>query len=253
MIATFTALLFAHALADFVLQTGWVHANKRRFGVLLLHGALVLGATQAALGQIAAPGILLLALAHLVIDSIKTYGRFTGPVAFLTDQAAHLVTLAALAFWGAGLWAQGFYAEHLPMPAQALLLHAMALATGVILTCRAGDFAIRELIEAQAKAPRQPGEQPPTQDGLPRGGRTIGYLERLLIFLLVMAGQFSAIGFLVTAKSILRFGTVSNDREATEYVIIGTLASFGWAIALAMATDSLLGGLPPLETFTPMP
>ena len=125
MIATFTALLFAHALADFVLQTGWVHANKRRFGVLLLHGALVLGATQAALGQIAAPGILLLALAHLVIDSIKTYGRFTGPVAFLTDQAAHLVTLAALAFWGPGLWAQGFYAEHLPMPAQAPLPQMM--------------------------------------------------------------------------------------------------------------------------------
>jgi hypothetical protein len=248
MIATFTALLFAHVLADFVLQTGWIHASKRRAGVLLLHGAIVLATTQAALGQVAAPEILLLALAHLGIDAIKTHGRFTGPGAFLTDQAAHLATLAALAVWAPGLWAAGLHATLLPAPAEALLLHAMALAAGLILTLRAGDFAIRALIEVH---PPQAGATTPPQDGLPRGGRTIGHLERLLIFLLVLAGQFSAIGFLVAAKSILRFGTVSNDREATEYVIIGTLASFGWAIGMAMATQSLLALLPALAPLWP--
>ena len=30
MITTFTALLFAHVLADFVLQTNWMVAHKRR-------------------------------------------------------------------------------------------------------------------------------------------------------------------------------------------------------------------------------
>ena len=139
------------------------------------------------------------------------------------------------------------------LPLLQLLIRHPALLFNLFHHLRVDLPAFLALVLVSLQAPRQPGEQPPTQDGLPRGGRTIGYLERLLIFLLVMAGQFSAIGFLVTAKSILRFGTVSNDREATEYVIIGTLASFGWAIALAMATDSLLGGLPPLETFTPMP
>ena len=66
-------------------------------------------------------------------------------------------------------------------------------------------------------------------------------------FLLIMGGQISAIGFLVAAKSILRFGTVSNDRQATEYVIIGTLASFAWAIAATLATQALLAALPGLE------
>ena len=35
MIETFTALLLAHALADFVFQTGWMVAGKRRAGPLL--------------------------------------------------------------------------------------------------------------------------------------------------------------------------------------------------------------------------
>jgi hypothetical protein len=36
MIETFTALLFAHALADFVLQTDWMHRNKSKIGVMAL-------------------------------------------------------------------------------------------------------------------------------------------------------------------------------------------------------------------------
>lgn len=42
MIETFTALLLAHVLADFVLQTRWMVANKRRAAGLALHGTVVL-------------------------------------------------------------------------------------------------------------------------------------------------------------------------------------------------------------------
>ena len=54
-------------------------------------------------------------------------------------------------------------------------------------------------------------------------------------------------------KSILRFGTVKDDRRVSEYVIIGTLASFGWAILWASATAALLDLLPPLGIFVPTP
>ena len=83
--------------------------------------------------------------------------------------------------------------------------------------------------------------------GLRDGGRQIGLLERGLIFLLVLANQPIGIGFLIAAKSILRYGTANRDQRSAEYVIIGTLASFGWAIAVALATQSLLSALPPLE------
>jgi len=254
MIETFTALLFAHVLADFLFQTGWINANKRRPGVMLLHGAIVLVTAQAALGQLAAPGLLALALAHMLIDSAKALGRFTGLGAFLADQAAHLASLAALALWAPGLWAQGAWAALLPPGGAALLLHAMALVAGLVVALRAGDFAIRALMAGHAMpGPAPPGPATATADtalaspdepGLPGGGRTIGHLERLLVFVLVLAGQITAIGFLVAAKSILRFGSIADDRRATEYVIIGTLASFGWAITVALATQTLRAALP---------
>jgi len=81
---------------------------------------------------------------------------------------------------------------------------------------------------------------------LPGAGRVIGHLERGLIFALVLFGQAQGVGLLIAAKSILRFGAVKDDRRLSEYVIIGTLASFGWALVVAYATLWALSGLPPL-------
>ncbi len=49
MVETFTALLLAHVLADFMFQTDWMIANKRGPG-LALHGLAVLVLTLAAPG-----------------------------------------------------------------------------------------------------------------------------------------------------------------------------------------------------------
>ena len=72
-------------------------------------------------------------------------------------------------------------------------------------------------------------------DGLRNGGKLIGELERSLIFLLVFIDQPMGIGFLVAAKSILRFEEAKNQKLA-EYVLIGTLLSFLLAIVMAMLT-----------------
>ena len=59
-----------------------------------------------------------------------------------------------------------------------------------------------------------------------------------MILMLVLAGQPDGIGFLIAAKSILRFNELARDadRRVSEYVIIGTLASFAWALGAAFAT-----------------
>lgn len=84
----------------------------------------------------------------------------------------------------------------------------------------------------------------PLKEGLKDGGKRIGQLERAVIFRLIMVGQPSGIGFLVAAKSILRFEEAKKQPVA-EYVLIGTLWSFGLAMALAWLTQwalSLGGG-----------
>lgn len=230
MIETFVALLLAHALADFVLQTGWMVANKRRPAAMLGHTAVVLVTTVVVTGSVD-PILLALALAHLSIDAAKTFSGFRGLIPFLVDQAAHMASLAALAIWMPGLWSAGIWADLPHLPA------LMLIAASLIITVRAGGFAVGFLMEPWAAA---------TPVGLPNGGRVIGALERALVFLLILTGQAGGIGLLIAAKSILRFGTTRDDRAVSEYVIIGTLASFAWAITVATFTMTALGALPPL-------
>ena len=92
---------------------------------------------------------------------------------------------------------------------------------------------------------------PETDASLPKGGQLIGRLERLMILMLLLADQPDGIGLLIAAKSILRFNELAprlaSDRRASEYVIIGTLASFAWAIGTAWATAAALARPRPLS------
>lgn len=233
MIETLTALVFAHVLADFVLQTAWINAQKRRVPVMMLHGALVLVCAQAATGQWASPWLLALAAAHVAIDAAKLWGGFHHFRGFVIDQAAHIVTLVIVAVAAPGLWATGQWAS---LPA---LLPLMALASGLVVVLTAGQYAVALLMRPHGNRIRN--------NGLREGGRQIGLLERGLIFALILLGQPLGVGFLIAAKSILRFGTAARDQRTAEYVIIGTLASFGWAILTAEAVRWALTHLPPLE------
>lgn len=73
-------------------------------------------------------------------------------------------------------------------------------------------------------------------------GRWIGILERLLIYVLVLAGQAAAAGLVVAAKSILRYPEISAkpQRIAPEYVLIGSLASWLIAFSLGAAVAAYL-------------
>lgn len=239
MISTITALLFAHVLADFVLQTGAMVKHKTKPSIIALHTAIVLFTAQAATGQVAAPELLALAAAHLAIDIFKTYGGFRSLTAFTLDQSAHFLTIIAVAWYAPGLWADGAWSQHL------WLIPSMVLLTGLIVTLSAGQYAVAMLMKPHSMRIRN--------NGLRDGGRQIGLLERGLIFVFILTGHPIGVGFLIGAKSILRFGTASRDQRIAEYVIIGTLASFGWAILAALATQGALGHLPPLEIAVPSP
>jgi hypothetical protein len=239
MIETFAALLVAHVLADFVFQTNWIAENKLRPHVLLLHGLIVLATAAAATGRVDAWQLGVLALVHIAIDWAKGTFAPEGLTGFIADQSAHLVTIGILAFLVPTLFAEGLWADLTALPA------LMALAAGAILTTRAGGFAIGLLM--------QPWGDVELPTGLTNGGKLIGLLERGLIFLFVLVGQPVGIGFLIAAKSVLRFETTSTDQRAGEYVIIGTLASFGWALLFSYATVWLMAALPPLEIARPAP
>src|SRR5690606_35088135 len=81
-----------------------------------------------------------------------------------------------------------------------------------------------------------PYKEDKKNDSLENAGKYIGYLERLLVFIFIISNHWEAVGFLITAKSVFRFGDLkeSKERKLTEYVLIGTLLSFGTAICIAL-------------------
>lgn len=76
-----------------------------------------------------------------------------------------------------------------------------------------------------------------TEESLENAGKYIGILERVFIFFLVVFNYPLGIGILITAKSVFRYNdlTRAKDRKLTEYVLIGSMISFGLAIFAGLA------------------
>ena len=220
MLTTALALLVAHLLADYPLQNSWIIANKKTPAAMAAHIGAVFLLTLIALRGEVVPALTIAAV-HLGIDLIKTHLAPVTLWAYITDQLAHFATLiGVLWMWPALglLWPE----------ATPFVQYLLTVTAGLILCVLAGGPAIGLLMQDYAI------EMP---NSLPQAGKLIGQLERAVIFLLVLAGHPAGVGFLIAAKSILRF---DKDPRASEYVIIGTLASFGWALFMSFATLSLI-------------
>jgi len=64
-------------------------------------------------------------------------------------------------------------------------------------------------------------------------GEVIGVLERLVTFVLVASGSFTAVGFVMAAKAAARF-PLFKEKAFAEYFLIGTLTSVGLALLLGL-------------------
>ncbi|QEE61550.1 hypothetical protein FVA74_08150 [Salinibacterium sp. dk2585] len=85
---------------------------------------------------------------------------------------------------------------------------------------------------------REPAVSPAPTGELPlKGGRILGPFERVFLFALIMAGQFTALAALVAAKGIIRFPEISKDTahgSKAEYFLVGSFASWGVVLAVAV-------------------
>ncbi len=232
------SLLAAHMLGDYVLQTNRMALGKRRVSILMLH-ALTHGALVYLLaGRWGAWSVpLVVALTHAAIDRLKAGMARPGALALVLDQAAHVVVMGALAFWIDAARDHSYWAVVISPE----IARAWVMISGAILTIRVGGVFIGMWVQPYLREIEQARGAvaiAPLSRGLTRGGGTIGQWERALIFLMVGVGQPGGIGFLIAAKSIFRFGELKDkeNRMEAEYITIGTLMSFGWAMTTAYLT-----------------
>lgn len=233
-----TLLFSAHILGDFVFQTKRDVQRKRDLPVLFKHSFI-----HAALAYVLS-GIwyiwiipVVIFITHGLIDWIKDalHTTFKKPLTlFLLDQAAHLLVIIVLAFSLKVYLHQDvqiYWIEKLGI----LFVSFLVVTIGIILVIRVGGMIIGMAVQPYLAQISTENERDHIRKrGLDDGGKMIGYLERLLIFLFILMNFPLGIGFLITAKSVFRFGEVSNpdNRKEAEYIIIGTLMSFSYAIVI---------------------
>jgi len=158
----------------------------------------------------------------------------TGFDAQFVDQGAHMIVLLGLAWYFPDAAENGWWMAGMKPDLSRWYFAFLSCASGIVLSVPAGGVLIAKLIKPFTNEIRDNDIS-----GLTQGGRYIGWLERLLVMLLVLMDQPNGIGFLIAAKSILRFGEIKDgsQRKVAEYIIIGTFLSFGWALFISVLTQ----------------
>lgn len=228
-------LILAHLIGDFVLQPSTWVAEKEELKAkspklylhVFIHGALILLLLWNWEMWLIALCIMLI---HLIIDCIKLYFQKLSTKVrwFVADQLLHAVSILIIwsVFTETQLDLSRYFTDPLILALVTLILF-LTIPTSIILT--------NLLHRWSDSIPSQPGQS------LQDAGKYIGILERLFVFTFIVAGHWEAVGFLLTAKSVFRFGDLkkSKERKLTEYILIGTLLSFGIAMLAGMLFLSL--------------
>ncbi|WP_288375689.1 DUF3307 domain-containing protein [uncultured Chryseobacterium sp.] len=222
----FIKLILAHLLGDFILQpNSWV-ADKENYKLkskflyihVLIHTILsFIFLWDLQLWWVA----VLVGITHFMIDAakliyqnVKTKKRW-----FFIDQALHVLVIGGVSFYFQE-FGFGFLQN------QEFLKIIMA---ALFLTTPASIF-IKILLSSWTPAPDGPNTI--QTESLSSAGKYIGILERLMVFTFIMVNHWEGVGFMVAAKSVFRFSDLAQakQRKLTEYVLIGTLLSFGLAV-----------------------
>ncbi|WP_410005019.1 DUF3307 domain-containing protein [Aequorivita nionensis] len=213
----------AHLCLDYFFQTDKLAKQKNTIGFkspFLYWHALVYFALawlfSLQISFVLAAGII--AITHFLIDGFKRHlnnSKYLGRYAFFIDQAAHLaiLTLVVVLF-------DKWYGIN-PSIDVSINFKYLLIITGYLVCLKPANIFIREVFKATEI-------QVSSDNEMPNAGKVIGVLERILTLTFIIISQYSAVGFLIAAKSILRYG--NNETLKTEYVLIGTMLSFGIAV-----------------------
>jgi hypothetical protein len=177
---------------------------------------------------------LIISVTHFLIDWWKLNKEKDDLKYFLLDQFLHLLVIGIV--W---MFLINGFSKILPF------LQEFFNSTTRLLILGAYIFVIFPagfLIGKATKKWQNEIEDTNKKNSLDDAGRYIGILERILVLSFILTNNFSAIGFLIAAKSILRFSDKSESgaRKQTEYVLIGTLISFTITILIGLLVRHFL-------------
>jgi hypothetical protein len=224
----FMSLLLAHLVADFVLQArnGCKDKVERKWRSLYhyWHAAIVFVISWLVSWDVRFWWCaLLIGLTHFAIDMWKSY-REENIVWFSVDQILHILILVGVSV----LWC-GVHDWSIPF---GLAPKTIAIAVAALVCWKPANIFIKLMLKHYSV--NMPDDDAKTGFN---AGALIGILERWLILAFVLMQHYEALGLLVAAKSIIRFGDAQTRKS--EYVLAGTLLSIFIAVVAGLMVGVL--------------
>lgn len=237
-------LLVAHLLSDFYFQSdSWIR-NKSFLNRSTYYHFLIVFFSSALISfdKNFLPYAFLLAVIRVLIDFAKKVVE-EHLWQFALDQLMHVVSIVTVVLLfleenGCKQFGSGFVPIHCRLIIASFVCAFLACMTPA-------NYIVRAILEYYSL---YNGECNKSDSKLASGERTkystlsislkhssgalIGSLERILVFLFIIVGSYQSAGFIVAAKSLLRFR--DNEGERTALVVAGTLLSVIIAVGCAM-------------------
>ncbi|MCD1117212.1 DUF3307 domain-containing protein [Chryseobacterium turcicum] len=222
----FIQLILAHLLGDFILQpNSWVadkERNKLKSSYLYFHVLIHTVLSLIFLWDLKLWWVaVLVGISHFIIDACKLsfQNNQTKKSWFFIDQALHVAVIG-----GVSLYFGEFNFDFLKNQ------DFLKITMGALFLTTPASIFIKLLLSSWTPVTEEEGNI--QTESLSSAGKYIGILERLLVFTFIVVNHWEGVGFMIAAKSVFRFSDLAQakQRKLTEYVLIGTLLSFGIAV-----------------------
>lgn len=238
-----TVFLLGHITGDFYLQSSSLAEKKEKSGkALALHGVFCFlstaGVSVCVFGTELLTWCMGISAIHLMIDFTKIrvkarcyicQGNMKNTYLYLTDQFLHVFTILAAGAMiniGGETFAYTSFIRFLADTFDLDIPRSLSLSFAALTIIKPCSITIRVILSGFRIAENT--------NGVKNAGSLIGILERLILLMLLSAGQYGAIGFVLTAKSIARYNKIAENPEFGEYFLLGTLLSSMLVIAVYM-------------------
>lgn len=177
-------------------------------------------------------GIIIIVLAHYLIDVAKIYASKKEILSefklFILDQFLHILTILLVCnyYFTFEMEWENFVSEKM----------FLILITTILI------ISVTPIVIKMFFQRWENDMNFDSKESLKNAGLYIGIIERIFIVVFININFYEGIGYLLAAKSIFRFGDLTNskDKKLTEYILLGTLLSFILAIGIGLCLKHAL-------------
>jgi hypothetical protein len=238
----FLLFMIIHILGDYYFQGEKLAVEKnKKFRFLLIHGLKYFLVAQIVIIPVwsfkLVLGVTCISLIHFHIDIIKhiVYKTASGEkqskiskflkakikngYVYIADQVLHITTILCLGYIFNSVDIKSVI-PGIINPGHETVNTILRLILMFLLIINPVNITFKKLFSKFRPFLSKSDDKSKTNNG-----EMIGNFERMLVLILLIMNQFTAIGLVFTAKSISRYDRISKDKEFAEYYLLGTLYS----------------------------